>query len=136
MKSLTHTLIMPLEDRMGFVNITPEVARSGVREGLCLVNAMHITASGFINDDDPGLYHDYERWRETLAPFDASPACYHHDRAGEDNADAHMTRQVLGREMVVAITEGQHHFGPWEQIFHGEFDGRRDKRVLLKILGE
>jgi len=126
--------------RRGFVNITPEVesvvAESGVREGLVLVNAMHITASVFINDDEPGLHHDYEKWLEGLAPFDASPERYHHNRTGEDNADAHMKRQVMGREVVVAITDGRLDFGTWEQIFYGEFDGRRRKRVLVKVIGE
>ena len=125
---------------MGFENITPEVARvvreSGVREGLVLVNAMHITASVFINDDESGLHADYKKWLEGLAPFDASPTRYAHNRTGEDNADAHMKRQVMGREVVVAITAGKLDFGPWEQIFYGEFDGRRAKRVLVKVIGE
>jgi secondary thiamine-phosphate synthase enzyme len=139
-KSLTETLTMHIAARVGFVNITPRVAdavaRSGVREGLCLVNAMHITASVFINDDEAGLHRDYAAWLERLAPFDASAERYDHNRTGEDNADAHMKRQVMGREVVVAISDGRLHFGPWEQIFYGEFDGRRDKRVLIKILGE
>ena len=122
------------------MNITPQVeaalAESGVREGLCLVNAMHITASVFINDDEPGLHHDYKKWLEELAPFDPSPERYHHNRTGEDNADAHHKRQIMGREVVVAITAGKLDFGPWEQIFYGEFDGRRKKRVLVKIIGE
>jgi len=125
---------------MGFENITPTVqelvTESGVQEGLCLVNAMHITASVFINDDEPGLHADYKKWLEKLAPFDASPKVYNHNRTGEDNADAHMKRQVMGREVVVAITNGALDFGPWEQIFYGEFDGRRRKRVLVKIIGE
>jgi secondary thiamine-phosphate synthase enzyme len=125
---------------MDFVNITGEVeevvARSGVREGLCLVNAMHITASVFINDDEPGLHEDYKRWLETLAPFDASPERYHHNRTGEDNGDAHHKRQIMGREVVVAITDGKLDFGPWERIFYGEFDGRRPKRILVKVIGE
>jgi secondary thiamine-phosphate synthase enzyme len=125
---------------MAFVNITPQVeaavAKSGVTEGLVLINAMHITASVFINDDEPGLHEDYQRWLEQLAPFDPSPQRYHHNRTGEDNGDAHHKRQVMGREVVVAITERQLDFGPWEQIFYGEFDGRRPKRVLIKILGE
>ena len=140
MKSLTEHLTFNLPSRMGFVNITPRVAelvaRSGVREGLCLVNAMHITASVFINDDESGLHEDYEAWLEKLAPFDPDPRVYHHNRTGEDNADAHMKRQVMGREVVVAITAGKLDFGPWEQIFYGEFDGRRPKRVLVKIIGE
>jgi len=125
---------------MALKNITPEVEQvvtaSGVQEGLCLVNAMHITASVFINDDEPGLHNDYQRWLEQLAPFDASPSRYHHNRTGEDNADAHLKRQIMGREVVVAITDGRLDFGPWEQIFYGEFDGRRDKRVLVKVIGE
>ena len=140
MKSHREELTFNLPARMDFVNITPqveeEVAKSGVREGLCLVNAMHITASVFINDDEPGLHEDYKRWLEGLAPFDASPKRYLHNRTGEDNADAHLKRQVMGREVVVAITKGKLDFGPWEQIFYGEFDGRRAKRVLIKIIGE
>jgi len=131
---------MLLTGRVGFVNITPQcqeaVAKAGVREGLMLVNAMHITASVFINDDERGLHEDYKQWLETLAPFDPSPQRYQHNRTGEDNADAHMKRQIMGREVVVAITKGELDFGPWEQIFYGEFDGRRDKRVLIKIIGE
>ena len=125
---------------MGFVNVTrqvdDEVKRSGVREGLCLVNAMHITASVFINDDEPGLQEDYQRWLEWLAPFDPSPERYHHNRTGEDNGDAHHKRQIMGREVVVAITNGKLDFGAWEHIFYGEFDGRRSKRVMVKIIGE
>jgi len=125
---------------MAFVNITPQVRaaleESGIREGFCLVNSMHITASVFINDDEPGLLEDYTRWLEKLAPFDPSPERYHHNRAGEDNGDAHHKRQVMGREVVVAITNGDLDFGPWEQIFYGEFDGNRTKRVLVKIIGE
>jgi secondary thiamine-phosphate synthase enzyme len=140
MKSHTRHLTFHVPERMGFVNITDEVAavvdESGVREGLCLVNAMHITASVFINDDEPGLHADYRRWLEELAPFDPSPDRYAHNRTGEDNADAHHKRQIMGREVVVAITAGRLDFGPWEQIFYGEFDGRRDKRVLVKIIGE
>jgi secondary thiamine-phosphate synthase enzyme len=140
MKSQTEYLTFHLSERMGFVNITPEVERvvraSGVQEGLTLVNAMHITASVFINDDEPGLHADYQKWLEQLAPFDASPARYQHNRTGEDNADAHLKRQVMGREVVVAITAGRLDLGPWEQIFYGEFDGRRAKRVLVKVLGE
>ena len=140
MKSVTKHLTFTIPARRGFLNITPDVetiiANSGVREGLCLVNAMHITASVFINDDEPGLHADYEAWLERLAPFDASPQVYRHNRTGEDNADAHMKRQVMGREVVVAITAGKLDFGPWEQIFYGEFDGRRAKRVLVKVIGE
>ena len=140
MKSHTKYLTFRVPERMGFVNITgeveAEVRQSGVREGLCLVNAMHITASVFINDDEPGLHEDYKRWLEWLAPFDPSPERYQHNRTGEDNADAHMKRQIMGREVVVAITNGKLDFGPWEQIFYGEFDGRRAKRVLLKVIGE
>jgi len=125
---------------MEFVNITPaveaEVLASGICEGLCLVNAMHITASVFINDDEPGLHADYMVWLEHLAPFDPSPERYQHNRTGEDNADAHHKRQVMGREVVVAVTDGRLDFGPWEQIFYGEFDGRRPKRILIKIIGE
>jgi secondary thiamine-phosphate synthase enzyme len=140
MKSFRKTLTYNIPARMDFVNITPEVdeavRESGVQEGLCLVNSMHITSSVFINDDEPGLHEDYKRWLEQLAPFDASPKRYHHNRTGEDNADAHHKRQIMGREVVVAITKGKLDFGPWEQIFYGEFDGRRSKRVLIKILGE
>ncbi len=140
MKSLTEYLTFNFPERMGFLNITPRieeiVTKSGVMEGLLLVNAMHITASVFINDDEPGLHEDYKKWLEELAPFDPSPSRYKHNRTGEDNADAHMKRQVMGREVVVAITRGKLDFGPWEQIFYGEFDGRRQKRVLVKIIGE
>jgi secondary thiamine-phosphate synthase enzyme len=140
MKSHTRHLTFRVPQRLGFVNITrqveAEVAASGVREGLCLVNAMHITASVFINDDESGLLEDYGRWLEELAPFDPSPKRYRHNRTGEDNADAHHKRQIMGREVVVAITDGRLDFGPWEQIFYGEFDGRREKRVLVKIIGE
>jgi len=140
MKSYRETLTFNIPKRMDFVNITPEVVaaveQSGVSEGLVLVNAMHITASVFINDDEPGLHEDYKRWLEQLAPFDPSPERYHHNRTGEDNGDAHHKRQVMGREVVVAITEGRLDFGPWEQSFYGEFDGRRPKRVLVKVIGE
>ncbi len=140
MKSKTEYLTFKVPERMGFVNITPKVESivrdSGVTEGLCLVNAMHITASVFINDDEPGLHEDYKRWLEKLAPFDPSPEAYHHNRTGEDNGDAHHKRQVMGREVVVAVTGGKLDFGPWEQIFYGEFDGRRPKRVLIKVIGE
>ena len=140
MKSHTVHLTMNIPARMDIVNITPQVeaalAESGIQEGLCLVNAMHITASVFINDDESGLHADYKKWLEDLAPFDASPQRYAHNRTGEDNADAHLKRQVMGREVVVAITNGKLDFGPWEQIFYGEFDGRRPKRVLVKMIGE
>jgi secondary thiamine-phosphate synthase enzyme len=140
MKSRTEYLTFNLPARMAFENITPRVqaivAASGVREGLVLVNAMHITASVFINDDEPGLLEDYKKWLEELAPFDPSPQRYRHNRTGEDNADAHHKRQVMGREVVVAITNGKLDFGPWEQIFYGEFDGGRPKRVLVKVIGE
>ncbi len=144
MKSTTEYLSFTVPERMGFINITGDceavVAKSGVREGLLLCNAMHITASVFINDDEPGLHSDYKRWLEELVPFDAGtdPASggYHHNRTGEDNADAHHKRQIMGREVVVAITNGRLDFGPWEQIFYGEFDGCRPKRVLVKVIGE
>lgn len=140
MKSVTEHLVLNLPARMAFLNITPRVEEivraSGVQEGLVLVNAMHITASVFINDDEPGLHQEYAKWLEGLAPFDASPARYAHNRTGEDNADAHMKRQIMGREVVVAVTKGKLDFGPWEQIFYGEFDGRRPKRVLVKVIGE
>lgn len=144
MKSYRQELWFEIPTRRGFVNITREVERalatSGIREGLCLVNAMHITASVFVNDDERGLHADYERWLEGLAPFDEGSdpqrGGYLHNRTGEDNADAHLKRQIMGREVVVAVTDGKLDFGPWEQIFYGEFDGRRRKRVLVKILGE
>jgi secondary thiamine-phosphate synthase enzyme len=140
MKSHTEYLTFNLPARMAFENITPKVdaivRASGVREGLVLVNAMHITASVFINDDESGLHEDYKKWLEGLAPFDASPQRYAHNRTGEENADAHMKRQIMGREVVVAVTDGELDFGPWEQIFYGEFDGRRPKRVLVKVIGE
>jgi secondary thiamine-phosphate synthase enzyme len=143
-KSHRTTLTLHLPERTGIVNITPDVEEalleSGIQEGMCLVNAMHITASVFINDDEPGLHQDYLRWLEKLAPFNAGadPARggYLHNRTGEDNGDAHHKRQIMGREVVVAVTRGALDFGPWEQIFYGEFDGRRDKRVLIKIIGE
>lgn len=139
MKSYRKELWFDITGRRAFVNITPEIeaclAESGVREGLVLVNAMHITASVFINDDERGLHHDYEIWLEKLAPH-APVSAYQHNRTGEDNADAHLKRQVMGREVVVAITNGKLDFGPWEQIFYGEFDGGRRKRVLVKIIGE
>jgi len=140
MKSQTEYLTFNIPTRVGFENITPQVEevvrKSGVQEGLVLCNPMHITASVFINDDEHGLHQDYAKWLEKLAPFDASPQTYAHNRTGEDNADAHMKRQIMGREVVVAITRGKLDFGPWEQIFYGEFDGRRKKRALVKIIGE
>jgi len=139
MKSYRKELWFNVPSRRGFINITPQVQEalqeSGVQEGFCLVNAMHITASVFINDDESGLHHDYEEWLEELAPH-APISQYQHNRTGEDNADAHLKRQVMGREVVVAVTKGRLDFGPWEQIFYGEFDGRRRKRVLVKIIGE
>jgi secondary thiamine-phosphate synthase enzyme len=139
MKSLTKHLTFNVPARVGFVNITPQceeiVRDSGVREGLLLANAMHITASVFINDNESGLHADYRRWLEELAPHEPV-AKYQHNRTGEDNADAHLKRQIMGREVVVAITNGALDFGPWEQIFYGEFDGQRAKRVLLKVIGE
>ncbi|MGE0387086.1 MAG: secondary thiamine-phosphate synthase enzyme YjbQ [Gammaproteobacteria bacterium] len=139
MKSYRQELWFDTPARVSFTNITPEVERclaeSGVREGLVLVNAMHITASVFINDDEPGLHHDYAAWLERLAPH-APVDQYRHNDTGEDNGDAHLKRQVMGREVVVAVTGGRLDFGPWEQIFYGEFDGRRRKRVLVKIIGE
>jgi secondary thiamine-phosphate synthase enzyme len=139
LKSLTEHIWFEVPNRRGFINITPKIEelvdRSGVTEGLCLVNAMHITASVFINDDEPGLHHDYDVWLEKLAPH-APTNAYRHNRTGEDNADAHLKRQIMGREVVVAVTKGKLDFGPWEQIFYGEFDGRRRKRVLVKIIGD
>ena len=140
MKSHTEYLTFNLPARMAFENITPTieeiVRKSAIKEGLLLCNAMHITASVFINDDESGLHEDYKKWLEGLAPFDASPHRYNHNRTGEDNADAHMKRQIMGRDVVVAITNGKLDLGPWEQIFYGEFDGRRPKRVLVKVIGE
>jgi secondary thiamine-phosphate synthase enzyme len=139
MKSFRRELTFNLPSRRGFVNITPQVEEalreSGIREGMVLVNAMHITASVFINDDESGLHQDYEKWLEKLAPHEPVTQ-YQHNNTGEDNADAHMKRQVMGREVVVAVTNGELDFGTWEQIFYGEFDGRRRKRVLIKIIGE
>jgi secondary thiamine-phosphate synthase enzyme len=138
MRSYRKELFFEVPTRRAFVNITEDVEvclrESGIREGLCLVNAMHITASVFINDDEPGLHHDYEVWLEKLAPHE--PVSQYRHNGYEDNADAHMKRQVMGREVVVAVTEGQLDFGTWERIFYGEFDGRRQKRVLVKIIGE
>jgi len=140
MRSHTEYLSLTVSERMEFVNITPKIRNileeSGIQEGLCLVNAMHITASVFINDDESGLHEDYKKWLEELAPFDPSPRRYKHNRTGEDNGDAHHKRQIMGREVVVAVTNGRLDFGPWEQIFYGEFDGRRPKRILIKIIGE
>lgn len=139
MKSYRKELWFRTDTRRAFVRITPQVKQaveeSGVTEGLCLVNAMHITASVYINDNEPGLLQDYEDWLEELAPHEPV-SHYRHNRTGEDNGDAHLKRQVMGREVVVAITEGKLDFGPWEEIFYGEFDGRRKKRVLVKIIGE
>jgi secondary thiamine-phosphate synthase enzyme len=139
MKSFRKELWFEVPSRRGFVNITDDVqgaiAESGVREGLCLVNAMHITASVFINDNESGLHHDYDKWLEGLAPHEPIDQ-YRHNDTGEDNADAHLKRQIMGREVTVAITDGRLDFGPWEAIFYGEFDGRRRKRALIKIIGE
>ena len=139
MKSYRKELWFEVPSRRGFINITPQVVEaviaSGVREGLVLVNAMHITASVFINDDESGLHRDYDKWLEKLAPHE--PVSYYdHNKTGEDNADAHMKRQIMGREVVIAITNGRLDFGPWEQIFYGEFDGRRRKRALIKVIGD
>jgi secondary thiamine-phosphate synthase enzyme len=139
MKTYRKELWFNLPTRRAFTNITSQVnaclRESGIREGLALVNAMHITASVFINDDEAGLHKDYEKWLEKLAPHEPVSQ-YHHNETGEDNADAHLKRQVMGREVVVAVSDGKLDFGPWEQIFYGEFDGRRKKRVLVKIIGE
>ena len=139
MKSIRKELVFNIPKRRDFINITPQVEEvlreSGIKEGLCLVNAMHITASVFINDDESGLLQDYEDWLENLAPHEPI-SHYRHNLTGEDNGDAHLKRQVMGREVVAAVTKGHLDFGPWEQIFYGEFDGRRSKRVLIKIIGE
>ena len=139
MKSFTEYLEFSTKTRRAYLNITPEirklVKKSSIQEGLCLVNAMHITASVFINDNETGLHHDYDKWLEELAPHEPIDK-YEHNKTGEDNADAHLKRQVMGREVVVAITSGDLDFGPWEQIFYGEFDGRRPKKILVKIIGE
>jgi secondary thiamine-phosphate synthase enzyme len=139
MKSYRKELWYQVESRRAFINITPQVEaclrESGIREGFALINAMHITASVFINDDEPGLHRDYDEWLEKIAPHDPVSR-YRHNRTGEDNGDAHLKRQVMGREVVAAVTGGKLDFGPWEQIFYGEFDGRRKKRVLVKIIGE
>ncbi len=138
MKSLTKHVTLNIPKRRMLINITPEVEEvvreSGIKEGLCLVNAMHITASVFINDDEPGLHRDYEIWLEKLAP--EKPYSQYHHNGFEDNADAHLKRQIMGREVVVAVTDGRLDFGPWEQIFYGEFDGKRPKRYLIKVIGE
>ena len=140
MKSLTEYLTFTIPTKMGFVNITPQVGevvrKSGVAEGFVLCNSQHITASVFVNDDEAGLHHDFGVWLERLAPFNPDPNVYHHNRTGEDNADAHLKRTIMGREVVVAITKGRLDLGTWEQIFYGEFDGDRPKRVLVKIIGE
>lgn len=140
MKSRTEYLTLEIPSKMAFVNITPKVEeairKSGVKEGIVLCNSMHITSSVFINDDERGLHRDFGVWLEELAPFNPDPNHYHHNRTGEDNADAHLKRQVMGREVVVAITNGRLDLGTWEQIFYGEFDGHRPKRVLVKIIGE
>ena len=139
MKSIRKELWFDIPTRRAFINITRDVAdtlsESGISEGLCLVNAMHITASVFINDDERGLHHDYEKWLEELAPHEPISQ-YRHNDTGEDNGDAHLKRQIMGRDVTVAVTEGKLDLGPWEQIFYGEFDGRRRKRVLVKIIGE
>ena len=138
MKSFTRQLWFNTKQRQEFINITPDVAKaleeSAIQEGLCLVNAMHITASVFINDDESGLHQDFSKWLEGLAPYNKGG--YSHNLSGEDNGDAHLKRTIMGREVVVAVTKGKLDFGPWEQIFYGEFDGRRRKRVLIKIIGE
>ncbi len=139
MKSLTEYLTFKTKSKKEFVNITSDVEKlvqkSSIKEGICLVNAMHITASVFINDNESGLHHDYDKWLEALAPHEPIDQ-YKHNDTGEDNADAHLKRQVMGREVVIAITDGNLDFGPWESIFYGEFDGQRNKRVLIKIIGE
>ncbi len=139
MKSYRKELWFEIPKRRGFINITPDIneclKESGVAEGFCLVNAMHITASVFVNDDEQGLHHDFERWLEQLAPHEPL-TLYQHNKTGEDNGDAHLKRTIMGRDVVVAVTEGRLDFGPWEQVFYGEFDGRRRKRVLVKIIGE
>ncbi len=139
MKNYRKELVFKTKNRVEFINITTEVTEviqeSGIKEGLCLINAMHITASVFINDHEKGLWHDYQKWLEKIAPHEPL-AQYQHNRTGEDNADAHLKRQVMGREVLVAVTNGKLDFGPWEQIFYGEFDGQRSKKVLVKIIGE
>ena len=139
MKSKTSYITFKTENKFEFINITPQVRKivqdSGIKEGLCLVNAMHITSSVFINDNESGLHHDFEQWLEQLAPHEPIDK-YRHNDTGEDNADAHLKRQIMGRETIVAITKGDLDFGPWEQIFYGEFDGQRPKRILIKVIGE
>ena len=139
MKSLTEYLTLKTKSKKEFINITSDVEKlvqkSSITEGICLINAMHITASVFINDNESGLHHDYDKWLEALAPHEPIDQ-YKHNDTGEDNADAHLKRQVMGREVVIAITDGNLDFGPWESIFYGEFDGQRNKRVLIKIIGE
>jgi len=138
MKVYTQELVFNTKNRQEFLNLTPEVEeallKSGIKEGFCLVNSMHITSSIFINDDESGLHRDFSAWLEKLAPFGKDK--YQHNLTGEDNADAHLKRTIMGREVVVAVTAGKLHFGPWEQIFYGEFDGQRKKRVLIKIIGD
>ena len=140
MKTYRKVITVHYPSRRGFLNITPQVEEclreSGIREGLLLCNTMHITSSVFINDNESGLHHDFGVWLEQLAPFNPDPDHYHHNRTGEDNADAHLKRQVMGREVVAAVTNGRLDFGTWEQIFYGEFDGLRQKRILVKIIGE
>jgi len=140
MQTYRKEIVMECPKRYGYINITPQVEaalrESGIREGLLLCNPMHITASVFINDNESGLHHDFGEWLETLAPFNPDPDHYHHNRTGEDNADAHLKRQIMGREVVVAVTGGKLDFGTWERIFYGEFDGLRRKRILVKIIGE
>ena len=140
MKSHTKYITLHLPTERGFVNITPQVEQqlreSGIREGLVLVNSMHITSSVFINDHEPGLWHDFEKWLESLAPFNPDPNVYHHNRTGEDNADAHLKRTIMGHQVIVPITNGDLDLGPWEQIFYAEFDGRRRKRVVVKVIGD
>jgi secondary thiamine-phosphate synthase enzyme len=138
----THTAYLTINhpEKTGFIHLTPQVeaavSKSGVREGIALINSMHITSSVFVNDNESGLHHDFGVWLEKLAPFNPDPNVYHHNRTGEDNADAHLKRTIMGREVVVAITKGKLDLGPWEAIFYGEFDGQRPKRVLIKVIGE
>ena len=140
MKTYTAYLTINHPEKTGFLHLTPQVEeavrKSGVREGIALINSMHITSSVFVNDNEGGLHHDFSNWLEKLAPFNPDPNVYHHNRTGEDNADAHLKRTIMGREVVIAITQGKLDLGPWEAIFYGEFDGLRAKRVLIKILGE